>query len=366
MSGLYVHLPVCRSKCIYCDFYSVAVRTGFEKLIDGLIKEYEFRKHEVEQPFSTIYLGGGTPSMIPAAMLSTLFEALPVGEAREITIEINPEDATPGNIEAWRQMGVNRVSMGVQTLSDTILKKLGRRHTSRDAMQAIDNLHRGEIGNVSVDLIYGLPGLSESLWRESLRKVFQSGVTHLSAYCLTYHEGTTLYRLWQQGRVEPADDETVERQFSVLREESSKAGFEHYEISNLALPGFRSAHNSSYWKYDSTWLGIGPSAHSYDGQTRRIDFADTTRWLENLPAPFDVDQEDETDRINDYIVSGLRTLEGVDLLRLAPQSRQSLLNRASPFIAQGDMAREAGNLRINPDRWLISDFYIRHLLLDKT
>ncbi len=362
MSGLYIHIPFCKSKCIYCDFYSTPSLGDIERVVDGLIVEFEQRRDEVDSDIRTIYIGGGTPSVVPADILRRLIEHLPLERCEEFTIEANPDDITPELVAAWRTMGINRVSMGIQSLDDAILRTIRRRHSAEQALAAIAMLCKGGIQNISCDLIYGLPGLSDEIWRNSLTRLLSEPISHLSAYCLTYNEGTPLYDMMLRGQIVPASDEEIESQFAILREVSSAQGFEHYEISNFARPGMRSRHNSSYWQPDSSWLGIGPSAHSFDGLTRRIDVANTYDWLRRLPAPFDIDEETPLDRINDIIVTSLRTTEGLDLSILDEATATSILRDARKFLADGSMTLVKQRLSIDQSHWLISDAFIRDLI----
>jgi len=333
-----------------------------ERVVRGLITEFNARRSEVGVPFTTIYFGGGTPSVLPPRMLRDLAAALPFNEAIEATIEVNPDDVNASTVELWRSVGFNRVSMGIQTLDPAILRSIGRRHTPDKAIKAIDILHEGGITNISVDLIYGLPGQTLERWQSDLDTVMSSCITHLSAYSLTYHKGTMLYRQMQNGRVAPADDETVSRYFNTLRQAARIHGFEHYEISNLARPGYRSRHNSAYWHPDSYWLGIGPSAHSFDGKVRRIDISDINTWLNSLPRPYEIDEESGLDRINDNIVTALRTADGLDISTIPEPWRSSLLNDARRFITAGHMTHNGNRLAINPEKWIIADSYIRDLI----
>lgn len=363
LSGLYIHIPFCHSKCVYCDFYSTPRRGGMDEFVDGLIKEFIFRRTEIPTPFSTVYLGGGTPSILSEQNLEKIFNLiLPYCSAQEITIEANPEDITKDKVDFWREIGINRLSIGVQSLDDNILRRLGRRHSSKKALEAINIIRSAGISNISADLIYALPGLTSESWRTALRTIFSTGIKHLSAYCLTYHEGTSLHRMLKNGKIIATPDEEIECQFEILRNESLDAGFEHYEISNLSLPGFRSRHNSSYWSADSVWLGLGPSAHSFDGRIRRIDYSDTGRWLNSLPSPFEIEDESELDLINDIIVTSLRTFEGLDLNVIPEEYRDSILKDAASFISEGHMRLHDNRLSIPSSRWLMSDFYIRELI----
>lgn len=335
-----------------------------EAVVDGLITELKSRMHEVDAPFQTIYIGGGTPSTLPAPLLEKLVRAIPAGHCTEFTVEVNPENVDADSASLWRDLGINRISMGVQTLTDPVLKSIGRRHTGADALRAIDTLHGAGFDNVSADLIYGLPEVSQQDWEKDLRTVIGTGVTHMSAYCLSYYPGTMLYKMAQNGRVVPADDEQIAARFEALRRISADAGFEHYEISNLALPGYRSRHNSAYWNPGHTWLGIGPSAHSFDGRVRREDWPDTAKWLKELPAPFHIEDESELDLVNDNIVTALRTSDGLDLDSIPANLRPTLLRQAAKFVNSGAMTLSGNRIAIKPDHWLTSDYYIRELIIE--
>lgn len=394
MASLYVHIPFCHSKCIYCDFYSVVAPRLMEKVVEGLLCEFGARKDETGgHGFETVYFGGGTPSSLPLDLQRRLFRALPLADAAEVTIEANPEDIDGPTARFWLSQGINRVSLGLQTFSDPVLRRIGRRHSAADAVRAVELLRETGFDNISIDLIYGLPGVDFDTWKSDLARALSLPITHLSAYSLTFTEGTMLWKLLQRGKVEPISDDDTERRFLILREMTSDAGFDHYEISNFARPGYRSRHNSGYWTPGHPWIGIGPSAHSFDGTTRRIDLAGTDRWLAALPAPFFIEEETELDRINDTLVASLRTLDGLYLSALPPRYAAELLRRARPFLDSGALllrpapASEAAapysesatppaeatassdgsqrlSLAISPAEWLRSDYFIRSLLLD--
>lgn len=364
MASLYVHIPFCHSKCIYCDFYSVAGHRRQREVVEGIIAEYKARRGEIAGAFSTVYFGGGTPSSLDPELQMRLFDALPVVDAEEITIEANPEDITHATADMWRHAGVNRVSMGVQTFNDGVLRRLGRRHTGARATEAVVILREAGINNISIDLIYGLPGVDFDGWRSDLHRAVQLPVTHLSAYSLTFTEGTMLWKLWQRGSLSPINDDDTRRRFDALREITSDAGFEHYEISNFARPGYRSRHNSGYWRADNPWLGLGPSAHSFDGVVRRIGHPSIDRWLDSLPQPFIVEEESPVDLVNDLLVACLRTVDGLSLDSIEPHHAHRLLGNARRFIASGAMKLEENRLKVCPEEWLRCDYYIRELLLD--
>lgn len=361
MTGLYIHIPFCHSKCIYCDFYSKPQLEDVDCVVDGIIAEYRQRVAETGDEFDTCYLGGGTPSVLSSEQLARLVAALPCG-FKEFTIEVNPEDVNAAAVSCWKDLGINRVSMGVQSLDDGILKWMRRRHSATDALNAISALRCGGIENISCDLIYGVPRLTDDMWELSLRRLLSMDIDHLSAYCLTYHDGTALKLRFEKGMDPVPEDSDIERQFALLREITSEYGFEHYEISNFARSGRRSKHNSIYWSPDGRWLGLGPSAHSFDGNTRRIDFPDNRKWLEHIPCPFFVEEETELDRINDYIVTGLRTADGLALDSLGRQVASEVLEDARRFIRTGKMQLNGARLSIAPEHWLISDSFIRELI----
>lgn len=363
MAGIYIHIPFCRSKCIYCDFYSRPQISRFESLVDGLIEEFQARRNEIAEPYTTIYIGGGTPSILPIDQLSKLVTKVTMDLVQEFTIEANPDDVTREKVLAWKDLGVNRVSLGVQTFNDKVLRQIGRRHDSHQAVEAIHLLNENGIGNISADLIYGLPGIDQEMWEADLKTMLSLPISHMSAYCLTFNEGTMLYKLLQKGKVREMSDDDAILRFEALRRLTAEAGFEHYEISNFAKPGYRSKHNSSYWNPRHTWLGIGPSAHSFDGRVRRIDYPNLDLWLKKLPRPYEIDEETQLDRINDIIVTSLRTVEGLDIGEIPEHYREGLLRDASEYIDKGFMTLNGNYLSIPPQHWLMSDCYIRDLII---
>lgn len=337
--------------------------SAMEDVVKGIMQEFEYRKDEINEPFTTVYIGGGTPSVVPVDILMPLIESLPLDHVREFTIEANPDNISPELVSQWKRAGINRVSLGVQTLDDKVLKSIGRRHNGRQAIDAIKMIAEGGINNISADLIYGLPGISQNRWEQDLDAILNTSITHLSAYSLTFTEGTMLYKMWQQNRVSPLSDEETELRFNTLRIMTDAAGFEHYEISNFAKSGFQSQHNSTYWKPCGKWLGLGPSAHSFDGATRRIDIPDISEWLSALPRPYTIDEESDLDRINDIIVTTLRTANGLNLNDIPAEHRLKVLESASRHIESGAITKNSDILKIEQSHWLISDSYIRDLII---
>lgn len=366
MAGLYIHIPLCVSRCIYCDFYSSTNRAQSHRLVGGLCAEMRLRKDYLKgEPVSTIYLGGGTPSVLPAGELERLF-CCAAGvfnlQAEEVTVECNPDDVTPEYAASLVRLGVNRVSMGVQSFSDADLKAINRRHTARQAVEAVANLRQAGISNISIDLIYGLPSQTEDGWLHNLQEAVRLGVPHLSAYSLTYEEGTALYRLMEEGKVAPVPEELSLRFYRMLCETLEAAGYEHYEISNFARMGMESKHNSSYWN-QTPYIGIGPSAHSFNGNSRQWNVASTSAYLKALAeGRLDAEVEQLTPResFNDRVFTALRTSQGLDLPSLKnsyPQFYDQCLRSAETSLKAGHLEfADGGNtLKLTREGIFVSD-----------
>lgn len=367
MTGLYIHIPYCHSKCAYCDFFSTPRRDSLDQLISSLVKEWEMRRNELAEPPSTLYVGGGTPSILTLEKLSELIVGIEQQNWIESTIECNPEDVTHDWIDGIKELGFNRVSMGVQSLDDDQLRFIGRRHTAYDALQKMEMLLQHDI-NVSVDLIYGLPQQTLQSWRKSLDGILALHPHHLSAYLLGYEQGTRLWAMLQANKVEEASDELVCEMYKYLCERTDIEGYVHYEVSNFAQPGCKAVHNSNYWN-GSPYLGLGPGAHSYDGNIRRINPSSIKRYLEaishDMPA-YEIDAEGDVERLNDFIITRLRTNAGLSIKDLVDEWGEELadaiLKDAQPHLASGMLVSEGGRLFIPPDCWLRSDAVMRDLI----
>lgn len=368
MSSLYVHVPFCRRKCIYCDFYSVGERLAdWESLVRKYLEEFDARRGEIPLPAKTLYLGGGTPSLMPAESLSSLVEALTsrsaIGEGTvERTIEINPDDVTAEKAAAWQRLGLNRFSIGVQSFDDTLLHTIGRRHDAASARRAVETLK--PLGDVSLDLIFALPEQTVEQWRQTVAEAVALRPQHISAYALMYEEGTPLTRRRDNGTIREADDDTYLAMFSYLSDALAAAGYRQYEISNYALPGHESRHNSAYW--DGTpYLGLGPAAHSYDGRrTRRANPADIRRYLSHDFTNRFYTEETLTDSelAEEYLLTRLRTARGIDLAdfqRRFPSLSADLLTR--PLPTPGLVAIEEGRLHLTRAGIMTSDAVILQL-----
>lgn len=363
MSGLYIHIPFCAKKCIYCDFYSVGVRNvDWERYINSLIHELSFRKKELAEIVHTIYIGGGTPSLMPInqlkRLINTIYDELSgILKLEEFTIELNPDDVTEELVDALKEIGVTRVSMGVQSFNDSELDFIKRRHTSEQCRKAYNEL--SVIGNVSLDLIFGLPGQSLQSWEKNLNAILELHPQHISAYSLMYEEGTPLYAMLQQGRVREVEEELSLEMFKLLIDKLKKAGYNHYEISNFALDGYESKHNSSYWS-GMQYLGLGPSAHSYDGnRTRRSNPASVNDYINhyiNLPS-IDVSFYEEEilsdmDLYNEYIITRMRRLDGIELHDLKHRFGEKLQNY---FLKQTEKHIQSGVLLNCDNRIMLSE-----------
>lgn len=362
MAGIYVHIPFCHSKCAYCDFYSMPHTRATEEYVQAVTVEWQLRSREVSEPIETIYIGGGTPSILTPTQLRRIIEPLPAQGLREFTLEVNPEDVTSDNVKVWRDLGINRISMGVQSLDDECLKKIGRRHDAATALHAVETLLNSGVQEISLDVMYGLPGQDLDSWRSTLNALIEYHPHHLSAYALSIEPGTRLYASASAGKWEPADDDVYARMYEILCEYTSLAGYRHYEISNFALPGHTAIHNSHYWDM-TPYIGLGPGAHSWDGHTRRVNAPDIRRYLKDIAAghtAYDIEDESDADRANDLIFTALRTDKGLDTELLPDRFRhefESLAAHCSSLIHDGT------NIRIPQDKWLVSDAIIRDLLV---
>lgn len=363
--AIYIHIPFCKSKCYYCDFYSLPRTQLADSYIDAVGKEWLRRSGEAGASAETIYIGGGTPSQLTAKQFERLMSFLPSPLPQaEVTVEANPEDVTADLVEVWRRCGVNRVSMGVQSMVDSELAAVGRRHNAAKAAEAYELLRKGGIDNISLDLIYGLPGQTPESWQYSLNAITDLRPEHISAYMLSFEQGTRLYAMLITGKVEEADEEVLLEMYSRLCNTLATHGYNHYEISNFALPGRHAVHNSSYWQ-NKPYIGLGPGAHSWDGSARRANPHSLTQYIDSQAQGkifYEVEEETETDRLNDMIMVSLRTANGLDRTKI-PQKFRTDFDTNLSLIPDGDIVTDGNRIFIPEDRWLVSDATIRTLLL---
>ena len=367
---IYIHVPFCKSRCIYCDFFSTTRDADWQRrYVDALVREIKGRREEiVKAQADTIYIGGGTPSQLSAEALFWIFNALDeVCEGfallEECTIEANPDDVTEDWAEALRETPVNRVSMGVQSLNDAMLKLIRRRHTATRALEAVATLRDKGYTNLSLDLMYGFPGQTLEEWERDVKDIIAIGAPHLSAYALQVEEGTQLRRNVEDGTfVLPEEEETVAMYDSLMRL-TAAAGFEHYEISNFAMPGFRAKHNSGYW-CGKPYVGLGPGAHSYDGErVRRCNIPNLERYCEDDKPPFEQEILTDDERYNESVLTRLRTSDGLDMSSLSEKERNHTLNIAKRHIESGRMSVKNGILRLNASGIFVSNDIISDFML---
>lgn len=363
MTGIYIHIPFCASRCIYCAFYSTTSLDLRQRYVDAVCDEMSMRA--VHNNITTIYLGGGTPSQLSMTQLQQIFDALykynKVAADAEVTIEVNPDDVSVELAAVLQQLPVNRVSMGAQTFDDDRLHFLRRRHTAQQVIEAVTRLRQADIQNISVDLMYGFPGETLEDWKRDIDAALELQVEHLSAYCLSIEEGTPLHQMNMK-----SSDEEVERQMYYTLIDRLEAGcFEHYEISNFARPGFRSQHNSAYWT-GVPYIGLGAAAHSFDGHTRSWNVADIRQYIDAIERGerlFDSEVIEGDTAYNDLLTVSLRTREGLDLSRLSPRHRDYCLKAAQSYINDGLLIINDEHLALTRHALFVSDMVICNLML---
>ena len=369
MAGIYIHIPFCRSRCIYCGFYSTTSLALRQQYVDALCHEMEMRPSEA--PVSTIYLGGGTPSQLSREQLRQIFDVLyiynKVEQGAEVTIECNPDDITPAFAEGLCTLPVNRVSMGVQTFNDERLLFLHRRHTAAQAVEAVGRLRKAGFTNISIDLMYGFPEETLEQWEKDIEAAIALNVEHLSAYCLMIEEGTPLYK-WSMVNGQWSMDEELERQmYYTLIDRLEATGYEHYELSNFTRLGYRSRHNSSYW--DGTpYIGLGAAAHSYDGNSRSWNISDIRQYIDGIGCNkriFEAEELNDDTHYNDTVTVALRTREGLDLNKLSNRHRQYCLHEARHYISDGLLALspDASHLHLTRQGLFVSDMVMSDLII---
>ena len=373
MAGIYIHTPFCKRRCIYCDFFSTTQSEKKPAYVHALCQELDMRKNYLEgEDIETIYLGGGTPSQLSQKELeeifSTLYNIYKVKENAEITLEANPDDLTPEYIHMLRTLPINRISMGIQTFQEETLKLLHRRHTAQQAIEAVQHCREAGFQNISIDLMYGLPGETLETWKEDLQQAIVLHPEHISAYHLIYEEGTALWKLREQNQVEEADEDLSVTLFKTLIEELTHAGYEHYEISNFCLPGLHSRHNSSYWT-GKKYLGCGPSAHSFNGTSRQWNVASLDKYIQAIQQgklDYEIEELDIYTRYNDFVITTIRTHWGMSLSHLRSTYGENLyqycLRMAKPHLEQGVLEIKEDTLKLTKEGIFISDGIMSDLL----
>lgn len=369
---LYIHIPFCKQRCIYCDFYSTTLSPEFtHSYVEAVENEINDRHLELpSHTLSSVYIGGGTPSLLPIDAIHKLFTAIRsrfvLAHDAEITFEVNPDDVNIQFIKVLKSEGVNRMSLGVQSFNDNQLKLLNRRHSSAQAVDAVNLIHQMGIQHINLDLIYGQPHQTLEMWTSDVRQALSLPIDHLSAYALTVEESTKLQHMLKKGIITmPSEDDTLSM-YKILCQEAEQRGFQHYEISNFSLPNAHSRHNCGYWQ-SKHYLGIGPGAHSYDGKTRKINPQNIHKYIESCGIiNRQVEELTVNEQCNDLIITSLRTRQGLNLQTFydnyGPQRTDKLLTWASPHIQRKSLVREGHTLRLTENGIFISNDIISDLM----
>jgi oxygen-independent coproporphyrinogen-3 oxidase len=375
MAGIYIHIPFCRQKCHYCNFFSVASLKSKDDLLDSLLREVEIRKDYLAgEPVNSVYFGGGTPSLLTADEINRIFEYLrkyhDITPGAEITLEANPDDISPEKLAELKSTPINRLSIGIQSFFDDDLAYLNRVHDSQQAYESIKNALDAGFINLTIDLIYGIPTLTEDKWKQNLDTFFSFGLPHLSAYALTVEAQTALYRLIQKHKAAPLDEQQSIDHFRILLEKSRQQNFIHYEISNFSIPGAYSKHNSLYW-LGGNYLGLGPSAHSFNGTSRQWNIPNIARYMQ-LAGTGDLQPEKEVltqnQKYNEYVMTSLRTSWGCDLEHLenvfGPKYRDYFLSLSERFLEEKKLFREGNVFLLSDEGKLFADGIASDLFID--
>ncbi|MEL7535261.1 MAG: radical SAM family heme chaperone HemW [Bacteroidota bacterium] len=374
--GIYVHIPYCRQACVYCDFHFMTNLSNKAAMLAAMQDELVQTKGFFKEPFplGTLYFGGGTPSVLSPDELEVFIGRVrqnhALAEGAEITLEANPDDLDRDYLTAIRSLGINRLSIGLQSFRAADLQWMNRSHTAEQSLSCITDAQKAGFDNISIDLIFGLPGSDLAIWQAQLEQAIALGVPHLSLYALTVEEKTALAHQVKQGQTRIPDDPLFTEQFLYAHEKLEAAGYEHYELSNYAKPGFRSQHNSAYWQ-GKPYLGIGPSAHSFDGQTRHWNLAHNQKYIQAFREAVSPIAESETlsvkDRYHEYIMTQLRKKEGIDMQHIEAEFVTNWQQLFGPYIgelmAEGLMTRQENQLALTPLGWMLSDEIIRELFV---
>jgi len=374
MAGIYIHIPYCKKLCSYCDFYHIISDNDHSLFLDALKKEIEIRQDYLNrETVSTIYFGGGTPSVLSIKEIEFILDILRknfiIESENEITIEVNPDDIRDNYFRELKNLGINRISLGVQSWRDEDLRFLNRRHTSEQSADALASAFAAGFENVSIDLIYGIPGMTTEHLASNLIRTFSYDIKHLSAYHLTIEPDTVFGKMKQKNRLNETDEEESVAEFNLLIEKTEEAGFVHYEISNFSKPGYISLHNTNYWRQVS-YLGLGPSAHSFNGYSRQWNVRNLKKYANSLKGNktfFEKEELDLTTKFNEYILTSLRTMWGIDLQYVEKAFEKEgydyVINLAGKFINYGLMEQKENALTLTNQGKMISDNIISEFIM---
>ncbi|TNE56258.1 MAG: radical SAM family heme chaperone HemW [Bacteroidetes bacterium] len=374
MAGIYIHIPFCKQKCTYCDFHFRTNYQGYrERMLSCIAKEIEDRSHELDgQLIQSIYFGGGTPSLLNSSEISKLIQLIQelhqLTTTPEITLECNPDDLSDENCQSWITAGVNRLSIGLQSFDQKDLDWMNRAHHAKQSVEGVKTAQKHGFQNISIDLIYGLPDMSLGRWKKQLDQAIDLGIQHISSYCLTVEEKTLLHHLVKTGKIIPAEEQIQSDHFHLLVQQLNAAGFEQYEVSNFAIPGYEAIHNSSYWK-SVPYQGIGPSAHSFQKNQRSWNLASNQLYMKGIEEgqrAFEEENLNPKDRFNEILLTGLRTKWGVSLKELEkhlPLST-SFLKQVQELTRAGKIQQKDNQLTLTKEAFFFADGIAQQLFQD--
>ena len=365
MAGIYIHIPFCRKACHYCNFHFSTTHHQIEPMMASIEKEAVLQKDYISEPIETIYFGGGTPSLLSIHQLQKIMDILrseyQIAANTEITLETNPDDFEEEKLQAWKKMGINRLSIGIQSFFEADLQWMNRAHNAAQAYNCIRMATSAGFDNITIDLIYGTPTLTDEAWKENVDKALTLGIDHISCYALTVEPKTGLDKMIQQKKIEAVDPDKQARHFSLLMQWLAEAGFDHYEISNFSKPGKKSKHNSNYWN-GVDYLGLGPSAHSFNGRSRQWNVANNALYIQSLAkdqVPFELEILSPMEQLNEYIMTSLRTMEGLSLeivnRKWGEKEWHQIIELAQKPILQGYMILQDKNLILTNAGKLMAD-----------
>jgi oxygen-independent coproporphyrinogen-3 oxidase len=368
MSALYWHIPFCKKACHYCDFHFETTTALRDNMVSAMLKEAQIRKNDFKEVLSSVYFGGGTPSIVSLKSLEALIRQsfeIGVSSQAEITLEANPDDMEFEFLKEVKDLGFNRLSVGIQSFNSENLSLLNRAHSREQSFSALENAKKAGFENISIDLIYGLPYNSTSDWEKELKTAFSLDIQHLSAYCLTLESGTAFYRWHRDGKLSMPDEDLLVEQFTILCEFADNQEFDHYEVSNLSLPNFNSLHNTNYWKKGS-YIGIGPSAHSYNGLERSFNVANNRKYINSLEKsviPAEKEVLTNRDHVNELLMTGLRTKWGCQISELKNYGYNFDSQSLEKWTRIGFLLVDDQSLKLSKQGWLLADKIASDLFL---
>lgn len=375
MSGIYIHIPYCKQACHYCDFhFSTSMKTKNE-MIDCIVKEMDIRESEFSKKIDSLYIGGGTPSLMTNLELETIFNGLEkkisIGDIKEITIEINPEDIISEKLEFYKEIGINRLSIGVQSMNNNILKWMNRSHDTNQVINGLNNTKIAGFENINLDFIYGTPKNLSRDYKSELLEILKFNPTHLSCYHLTIEDGTYFGHLEKKKKIKRIEDDVSQQEFRWISEKLKSKNYQHYEISNFAVQGKESFHNSNYWN-QSSYIGLGPGAHSFRNSIRRWNISNNRLYIKNIKAGipyFEQEVLSPYDIVNEKIMLGLRTLNGLDkdhVFSIVPQAiKEEIESKLNTFLKDEILLSTNNIISMNPEKWLLSEYVSRELFILK-